>query len=299
MQLAKRHRAEGFCYTAEDLYKQSIAIARVLNRPEPSCLTEALYELATYYDLQGKENEAEPLWIELKTYEPFFSSSNYIYVDTVYHLAHLSEKKNAFAVAEVLYKKLLKKQESEFGDESLEICPVIEKLAAFYTRQGKYSLAESLNLRILGIKEFYLGTCSPEINSTVNSLIEIFLKLNKPRLAEYMMNRQKGILLALHGKESICVATCALRLAELQASQNQKNKAIDNLSYAVHVYRNQFGENSNVVKSLHEKLDTMLISGLETSFAPFENEIEAEHLDKGNLSNSECNIPVVPVLAIV
>ncbi len=271
IQLAKKHRAEGLCQMAEDLYKQAIAIARVVNQPKPILLTEALYELASCYDFLGKDNEAELFWKELKTYEEYFASNHYIYVETIFCLAHLNENKKNYDTAESLYKELLEKQEIELGDESLDICATLEQLASFYCRQNKYGLAEALYLRILIIKEFYVGTCSPEINYTVDSLINIFKKLSKWRLAEYMMNRQKSILLALHGQNSLCVASCALRMAELQIATKQINKAIDNLSFAIHVYKNKFGEFASTIISLQNKLDTLLICGMETNFAPLEN----------------------------
>ncbi len=273
LQLARKHRAEGLYQMAEDLYKQVIAIARVVNEPEPHLLSAVLYELANYYEFQAKDDQSELLWIELKAYEQYFTSNHYIYVQCVFSLAQLNERRGNLDRSEALYKELLKRQESELGDESLDICPILDQLAAFYCRQGKYNLAEALHLRVLVIKEFYLGTCSPEINYTVDALIDIFKKLTKWRLAEYMMNRQKGILLALHGKDSLCVASCALRLAELQTDTKQINRAIDNLSFAIQVYKNKFGELANPVISLQSKLDTLLICGMEMSFASSESSV--------------------------
>jgi tetratricopeptide (TPR) repeat protein len=271
LQLARKHRAEGLYQMSEDLYKQAIAIARVLNEPEPTLLSAALYELASYYEFQAKEDESELLWRELKAYEEYFTSNHYIYVQSIFSLAQLNEKRGKLDISEAFYEELLKKQENELGDESLDICPTLDQLAAFYCRQKKYNLAEALYLRVLVIKEFYFGTCSPEINYTVDALIDIFKKLSKWRLAEYMMNRQKAILLALHGKDSLCVASCALRLAELQTDTKQINKAIENLSFAIQVYKNKFGDLANAVISLQSKLDTLLICGMKMSFAPSEN----------------------------
>ncbi len=274
IQLARKHRAEGLCQMAEDLYKQAIAIARVLDEAKPLILSAALYELANYYEFQAKDVEAELLWIELKTYEDHFDANHYIYVQSVFGLSQINERRGNLDMAERLYKEILEKQESQLGDESLDICPTLDQLAAFYCRQKKYNVAEALHLRVLVIKEFYFGTCSPEINYTVDALIDIFKKLGKWRLAEYMMNRQKGILLALHGRDSLCVASCAIRLSELQTKTKQLNKAIENLSFAVQVYKNRFGELASPVILLQSKLDTLLICGMEMSFAPPKNSVE-------------------------
>jgi tetratricopeptide (TPR) repeat protein len=271
---------------AENLYKQAVAIARLLSETKPLLAAEALYELASYYNFQEKDNEAELLWKELKTYNKYFASTHCIYVQTIFGLARLEERKGNFDAAEILYKELLEKQENDLGDESLDICPILEQLASFYCRQNKYSLAEALNLRILVIKEFYLGTCSPEINSTVDALINIFKKLSKWRLAEYMMNRQKGILLALHGKDSLCLASCALRLSELQTATKQINRAIENLSFAIEVYKNKFGELTNPIISLQNKLDILLIHGVEMNFSPFDNSADSHASITVNLKSS-------------
>ena len=269
LQLARKFKAEGLCQTAEDFYKQAIVIARHLPQPQPSILLESLYELANYLSFQGKEEQAESLWDEIKSHSSVLTqSSNPIYIQTIFHLAQLYEKQNQIEKAQSLYKELLHIQELDFGDESIEICPTLDYLAAFYCRQKNYSLAEGLYLRILVIKEFHLGTCSVEINYTVNSLIDIFQKLSKWRLAEYMLNRQKAILVALHGEESLCVASCALRLADLQATYgNQLDKAIENLSFAVGVYQNRFGDQAAPVILLQKKLDQMLLKCLENQAA--------------------------------
>jgi len=266
LQIARRNKAEGLCQTAEDLYEQAIAMARAI--PEPSLLIESLCELATYYSFQSKDEQAKPLWEEIATHgQKHFQPNNNMYVQSIFSLALLNEKNGNALAAESLYKELLQKQEAAFGDESLEICQTVDKLAAFYCGQKQYSLAESLYLRILVIKEFHLGTCSVEINYTVNALIDIFQRLGKWRLAEYMLNRQKAILVALHGKESLCVASCALRLAELQAvSIKQLDTAIDNLSFAVQTYKNKFGEHAGPVIALQKKLDQMLLARLESKY---------------------------------
>lgn len=262
LQLARKHRAEGLCQMAEDLYKQAIAIARVLHDPESLLLCLALYELANYYKFQAKDDNSELLWKEIKAYEKYFDSNHYIYIQSMFSLAQINENRGRINIAEALYKELLKRQKDELGDESLDICPAYVQLAAFYCRQKKYNLAEALYLKVLAIKEFYLGTCSPEINYTVDALIDIFKKLGKWRLAEHMMHRQKDILLALHGKDSLVLASCALRLSALQTDTNQLNRAIQNLSFTIRIYKNKFGELANPVISLQNKLDTLLICGM-------------------------------------
>jgi hypothetical protein len=290
IKLARKHRSEGMCQMAEDLYKQATAIARVLNDPKPLRLAEALYELASYYDFEGKDNEVEPLWNELISYGEYFAANHYIYVESIFSFAELHERKGNLQLVEDLYKDLLLRQEEELGDESLDICPTLDQLASFYCRMDKYTLAEALHLRILVIKEFYLGTCSPEINYTVDALIAIFKKLNKWRLAEYMMNRQKGILLALHGRDSLCVASCSLRLAELQIQTKQVNRAIENLSFAIQVFRERFGDLANPVIALQSKLDTLLICGMDINFEPFDH--------AGN-SNEPIFIDSVPTQSLI
>ncbi len=268
LQLARKHRAESLCQTAEDLYKQAIIIARATPEFPSLALIESLYELAAYFSFQGqgKDEQAKPLWEEIKTNsETSCKSNNHIYVQTIFSLAQLNEKQEHAQAAESLYKELLQKQETEFGDESLEICPTMDQLAAFYCRQKKYSLAEALYLKILVIKEFHLGTCSVEINYTVDSLIDIFQRLGKWRLAEYMLNRQKAILIALHGKESLCVASCALRLARLQEVHiKQFDRAIENLTFALETYKNKFGEQAGPIILMQKKLDQILFARMET-----------------------------------
>lgn len=297
IQLAKKHKSEGLYQMAEDLYKQALAIARALNEPNIEILTEALYELASYYEFVAKDEEAEILWKEIKAYEDYFESNHYLYVQSIFSLAHIYERKGNPHLVEELYKELSHKQEAELGNESLEICPTLYELAAFYARQEKYNLAETLYLRILVIKEFHLGTCSPEINYTVNALIDIFQKLGKWRLAEYMLNRQKAILLALHGQDSLCVASCALRLAELQVNTKRIDKAIDNLSFAVQVYKDRFGELASPIISLQNKLDTLLICGMETEFAPFANCDQSDESITVNLESQ--TLPLVPAQNLV
>ncbi len=280
LQLARKYKAESLCQTAEELYKQAIVHARALPPSQSTVLIESLYELANYYAFQGKEEKAQPLWDEIKEHaSECFQPQDYIYVQTIYSLAQLYEKQEKSEQSESLYKELLQKQEAAFGDESLEICPTLDQLAAFYCHIKKYTLAESLYLRILVIKEFHLGTCSVEINYTVNSLIDIFQKLGKWRLAEYMLNRQKAILVALHGRESLCVASCALRLAELQATHgNQFDKVIENLALTVRIYENKFGDQAGPVILLRKKLDQMLLFRLENqaSAMPHDNVVTAE-----------------------
>ena len=270
--LARKYRAEGLCQMAEDLYKQAIAIARSLNEIEPILLTGALYELASYYEFQAKSDEAELLWQEIITYQEYFSANNPIYMQSIFCLAKLNESSGNLTKAEELYKNLLQKQENELGDESQDICPTLDHLASFYCRQEKYSSAETILLRVLIIKEFYFGTCSPEINYTLDSLIHVFQKLKKWRLAEYILNGQKRILSALHGNKSVCVASCNLRLAQFQIETKEINKAIENLSFALEIYKNHFGESAPAIIALQDKLENLLIYGMDINFSPFIDE---------------------------
>ena len=59
----------------------------------------------------------------------------------------------------------------------------------------------------------------------------------------------------------------------VETATKQINRAIENLSFAIQVYKNKFGELANPVISLQSKLDTLLICGMEMSFAPFENSV--------------------------
>ncbi len=265
LQLARKHKAESLCQIAEDLYKQAIIMAKNTPEFELIILLESLFELASYYSFQGKENEAKPLWEEIKIRaDGYLKADTYIYVQSIFNLSRLYEKQEDIKKAEELLKELLQTQELQFGDESLEICSVLKQLAALYCRQQKYSVAESIHLRILVLKEFHLGTCSVEINSTVDALIDIFQKLGKWRLAEYMLNRQKAILVALHGNNSLCVASCVFRLSQLQELHTRElNKAIENLQYAIDVYKERFGEQAGPVALLQRKLDQMLFAKLE------------------------------------
>ena len=270
--LARKYRSEGLCQMAEDLYKQAVAVARSLNEIEPILLIDALYELASYYEFQAKNNEAELLWQEIIKYQEYFSANNPIYIQSVFSLAQLHEKAGNLTKAEELYKNLLQKQESELGDESQDICPTLDQLASFYCRQEKYSLAETILLRVLVIKEFYFGTCSAEINYTIDSLIHVFQKLKKWRLAEYMLNGQKSILSVLHGNKSLCVASCSLKLAQFQIETKEINKAIENLSFTIDIYKNNFGELAPAVIALQNKLENLLIYGMDMNFSPFLDE---------------------------
>lgn len=58
--LAGKYKEEGLFNQAEELYIESIALARNLSEP-PQILINALYELADFYSFQGKDEKAEDL----------------------------------------------------------------------------------------------------------------------------------------------------------------------------------------------------------------------------------------------
>ncbi len=139
-------------------------------------------------------------------------------------------------------------------------------MAAFYYRQQQYPQAETLYLKALAIEEYHLGTCSEQINNTVTALIDLFGKQKKWRLAEYMLDRQKDILNILHGEDSLCAASCELRLAELLRQSGQIEKAIHSYDTVLRTYTNIFGSQSKPVLSLKSKRDQLTTPTI--SFAP-------------------------------
>ena len=302
-QTARAYRQEGRCKQAEDLYNQAIAATRVAaahySQLDQQALVGILYELAEFYSFQGKDRQSESLWLEILELAPDTAAIENL-AEVIFKLAAVYEKKGEIAEAEKLYIDFLQKRENELGKNSLEITDILKKLAASYCRQQNYAAAESLYLRTLAIEEFHLGTCTESINGTVDALIDVFEKLGKWRLAEYMLSRQKAILSVLHGENSLCVASCQLKLAKFLNETGQLNKAIDNYASVVTIYADIFGEEVKPVLSLKKTLEQLRSKMRTQSFAPDHsidlsptksepyndpyNQVSAAHLDPGNIA---------------
>jgi len=271
IKLARQYQEEGLFNQAEDFYKQAIAMARNLlagnDDRQRLLLIEALSELASFYSFHGKDERSQYLWSEiLELGKSSFDAGDNIYVESVFGLANIKEKRGEIIQAEDLYQSILQKQEKAYGAEALEICPAIKKTAAFYFRRQDYAQAEAFYLRALALEEFHLGTCSEQINSTVDALVNIFRKQKKWRLAEYMLDRQKDILNILHGEGSLCATSCELRQAELFWQSGQTDKAMRSYGTVLNMYTKMFGARSGAILSFKKKLGALLPASL--SFAP-------------------------------
>jgi tetratricopeptide (TPR) repeat protein len=117
-------------------------------------VARSVNDLATFYQLQGKYAEAEPLHKRaLKIWEKALGKDYPGVATDLNNLALVYQAQGRYSEAEPLYRRALAIDEKALGKDHPHVATSLNNLAVLYENQGRYTEAESLYKRSLEIVE--------------------------------------------------------------------------------------------------------------------------------------------------
>ncbi len=117
-------------------------------------LATCLSWTATFYYMQGRYAEAEPLYVcSLSIREQQLGTNHPDVATSLNDLADLYELQGHYAEAEPLYMRSLSIREQQLGTNHPDVATSLNNLAFLYQAQGRYEEAEPLYVRSLSIRE--------------------------------------------------------------------------------------------------------------------------------------------------
>jgi len=196
----------------------------------------SLNNLAEIYRVQGKYEQAEPLYkraieivekplqilekISAGTYPQLGVRAAYLS-----NLANLYQSQGKYEQAEPLNIRALSIREKALGGDHCDTAASLNNLAELYKLQGKYEQAEPLFNRALEIFENRRGPDHPDTGSGLSNLAELYWLQGKYEQAEPLYNRALNIREKALGPDHPGTAASLNNLATLHQSQRSYDKA--------------------------------------------------------------------------
>jgi tetratricopeptide (TPR) repeat protein len=178
-----------------------VAKIHSIGAEHPSTLA-TVNSLAALYELQGKYEAAEPLYVRC------FDDSTRILgaehpstLSYVNNLAGLYESQGKYVAAEPLYVRCLDVRTPILGAEHPSTLVSINNLAGLYQSQGKYEAAEPLYVRCLDVSTRILGAEHPSTLFSVINLAGLYESQGKYEAAEPLYVRCLDVSTRILGAE--------------------------------------------------------------------------------------------------
>ncbi|NEP10634.1 MAG: tetratricopeptide repeat protein, partial [Symploca sp. SIO2C1] len=161
--LGRFYEGQGAYLPAVEWREECCLEARTrLGNEHPDVATSINY-LAYLYKLQGRYDEAEPLYLQaLALLKKLFGHKHPNVAISISYLAGLYCSQGRYDEAELLYLQALALLRKLLGNEHPDIATSIHNLAYLYNSQGRYEEAEPLHLQALELRKKLLGNEHPD-----------------------------------------------------------------------------------------------------------------------------------------
>ncbi|MDE5110958.1 MAG: tetratricopeptide repeat protein, partial [Trichodesmium sp. St7_bin2_1] len=142
-------------------------------------------ELANLYSKQGKDEAAEPLYLQaIEIHKIVFGENHEFLAIHLNNLANLYSKQGKDEAAEPLYLQAIEISKIASGENNAILPVLLSNLAECYCIQGKYGAAEPLYLQAIEISKIALHENSPQLALLLNNLATLYLEQGKYEAAE-------------------------------------------------------------------------------------------------------------------
>lgn len=199
------------------------------NRSDPDLIrlrVQSLGDLGTLYRVQGRYDEAEPLFRQgLELAEKAFDPDDLEVSTGLNNLAVLYKYMGRFAEAGPLYQRALSIIEKALGSEHREVATIYHNLGGLEHASGNFARGEPFARRSVAIREKALGPDHPEVAADVAALAALLDGQKKFAEAEGLYRRALRVFERVHGPEHYEIAINLNNLAALYQATNRASKA--------------------------------------------------------------------------
>lgn len=206
--------------------QRALGLSETIWGPEHPYVATSLNGLGFLYALQGRPNDAEPLYKRsLSIREKALGAGNPLVATSLNNLAALYADQGRYEEAESLYRRALSIREKALGPEDPGVGAILNNLALLLDAQERYSEAEPLHQRALKIAEKSLGADHPEFGAALHNLAALYYGQNRFPEAASLFERALKIWEKAFGADNLNVAMCLNHLGKTYAAQQRYREA--------------------------------------------------------------------------
>ncbi|TAE57586.1 MAG: tetratricopeptide repeat protein [Nostocales cyanobacterium] len=221
-------------------------------------LASSLNNLALLYKLQGRYNDAKPLFLRsLEIIERQLGAEHPDIATSLNNLAILYELQGRYSEAESLFLQSLEIRKGQLGADHTDVASSLNNLAELYRLQGRYNEAEPLYLQSLEIRKHQLGVDHPDIAYSLNNLAILYELQGRYNEAEPLYLQSLEIKKRQLGAYHPDIATSLNNLAGLYSSKGRYNEAEPLCIQALNIYEKCLGVNHPHTITVRENLETL------------------------------------------
>jgi tetratricopeptide (TPR) repeat protein len=240
---------------AEPLLRRALALREQLLGPAHPELAPGLYNLALFYEEQGRCQEAEALYRRLAAIEEQQPGATLQGpAQAWYHLALLYRDRRDFARAEPLFLRVLEIWKRERGPEHATVATLLMELAALYRAQGRYAQAGQLYRQALAMRERMFGPEHLAVGQVLSALGSLYHAQRQYSEAEDCYLRALAINEQAPLPEQLDLATTLNNLALLYRDTGRHAQAELLYQRALAIYRQLVGDEHPYTASCLENL---------------------------------------------
>jgi tetratricopeptide (TPR) repeat protein/class 3 adenylate cyclase len=206
--------------------KKGLKIREKESGPDHPDTASSLNNLAELYKIQGRYEQAEPLYLRaLEIRERILGSEHPDTAQSQNNLAVLYWNRGRYEQAEPLFLRALEIREKIFGKDHSDTALSLNNLANLYVNQGRYDQAEPLFMRAQEIWKMALGEFHPYQAMTLNNLALLYNEQGRYDLAESLYLKALEIREKLPGEDHPDMAMPLNNLAALYRDRGRYDQA--------------------------------------------------------------------------
>ncbi len=211
--------------------------------------------LAYLYYLQGRYNQAEPLFRQaLELSKRLLGENHPDVAANLDNLAELYESQGRYDQAEPLLLQALELRKRLLGEEHPDVATSLNNLAVLYGSQGRYDQAEPLYLQALELRKRLLGEDHPDVATSLNNLAVLYRSQRRYDQAEPLYLQALELRKRLLGEEHPNVASSLNNLASLYKSQGRYDQAEPLYLQALEILERVLGDDHPNTKACRKNL---------------------------------------------
>ncbi|MDA0268483.1 MAG: CHAT domain-containing protein [Cyanobacteria bacterium] len=225
---------------ATPLAERVVAIYR--SQGASRAIANALNDLALLYRVQGRYQDAEPLYLEaVDRMQNQLGDGDPLLATLFNNLAALYGSQGRYNEAEPLYLQSLEIDREQLGDRHPSVAASLNNLGWLYRNQGRYAEAEPLYLEALAIIREQLGDRHPNVAHSLNNLASVYRFQGRFNEAERLYRQALGIYRQQLGNRHGAVAANLNNLADLYRIHGYYDEAEPLYLEALEIHQAQLG----------------------------------------------------------
>lgn len=225
----------GMFERAETTLVAAVALFDSLDGAKSKPATDARASLALVYTMQGRNDQAEPLYRDVIEYRTrAFGADDSLTMQAKNDLGVLlTEIPDRRAQAESLFTSVLKVQKARKGVENAGTLAVMANYSWLLAQEGRMAEAESLGVATLAGRRNVLGEHDPVTMQSVNNLAVIYNRTGRPKLAEPLILEDYEVTRRTLGEEHPDILPTMSNLGKVYIAQGKYEDAARLLAKAV------------------------------------------------------------------